>query len=134
MSASYCSEELLSFTDLIRAAAIRAAEKVNRQAEVDGSVEGANLAYERLARFEPEIGIQYGGQAPLVTIPAVSPAPTACFKCEAAESKPKSAHRVIWTRPRRHIRKFILSGSGHRVATSRGTRTPRRGFMRRQQK
>jgi hypothetical protein len=75
----------MSFADLIRAAAIRAAERVKWQAEADGDVEGASLAYERLARFEPEIGgtlqcpscrIQYGGQAPLVAIPAVSPAPT----------------------------------------------------------
>jgi hypothetical protein len=88
------SEELLSFADLIRAAAIRTAEKVKRQAEADGNVEGASLAYERLARFEPEIGgilqcptcrIQYGGQAPLVAIPAVSPAPTARFRCEGCD-------------------------------------------------
>ena len=84
----------MSFADLIRAAAIRAAEKVKRQAEADGNVEGASLAYERLARFEPEIGgtfqcptcrIQYGGQAPLVAIPAVSPAPTVRFKCEGCD-------------------------------------------------
>jgi hypothetical protein len=94
VATSHCSEELMSFADLIRAAAIRAAEKVKWQAEADGDVEAASLAYERLARFEPEIGgtlqcpscrIQYGGQAPLVAIPAVSPAPTVRFKCERCD-------------------------------------------------
>jgi hypothetical protein len=94
MSASYYSEELLSFADLIRAAAIRAAEEVKRRAEADGNVEGASLAYERLARFEPEIGgilqcptcrIQYGGEAPLIAIAAVSLAPTVRFRCERCD-------------------------------------------------
>ena len=76
------------------AAAIRAEEKVKRQAEADGNVEGASVAYERLARFEPEIDgtlqcptcwIQHGSQAPLVAIPAVSPAPTVRFKCEGCD-------------------------------------------------
>jgi hypothetical protein len=73
---------------------LRAAEKVKRQAEADGDIEDASLAYERLARFEPEIGgalqcpicwIQYGAQAPLVAIPAVSPTPTVRFKCKGCE-------------------------------------------------
>jgi hypothetical protein len=46
----------MSFADQVRAAAIRAAERIKRQAEADGNVEGASVAYERLARFEPEIG------------------------------------------------------------------------------
>jgi hypothetical protein len=84
----------MSFADRIWGAAIRAAERVKRQAEAEGDVECASLAYERLARFEPEIGgilqcpmcrIQYGAQAPLVAIPAVSPASTVRFKCEECD-------------------------------------------------
>ena len=84
----------MSFADRIRTAATRAAERIKRQAEADGDVEGASLAYERLARFEPEIGgilqcpmcrIQYGAQAPLVAISAVSPGPTVRFKCEGCD-------------------------------------------------
>ena len=90
----YYSEELMSFADRVRAAAIRTAEKVKRKAEVDGDIEGASFAYERLAWFEPEVSgtlqcptcwIQCGSQAPLVAIPAVSPAPTIRFKCERCE-------------------------------------------------
>jgi hypothetical protein len=84
----------MSFADQVRAAAIRAAERIKRQAEADGNVEGASVAYERLARFEPEIGgtlqcptcwIQYGSQASLVAIPAVAPTPTVRFSCEGCD-------------------------------------------------
>jgi hypothetical protein len=84
----------MSFAERIRAAAIRAAERVKRQAEADGDIEGASVAYERLAQFEPEIGgtlqcptcwIRYGSQAPLIAIPAVSPAPTVRLKCERCD-------------------------------------------------
>jgi hypothetical protein len=90
---SLLRETVMSFADQVRAAAIRIAEGIKRQAEVNGNIEGASLAYERLARFEPEIGgtlqcptcwIQYGAQAPLVAIPAISPAPTR-FKCDRCD-------------------------------------------------
>jgi hypothetical protein len=88
------SEELMSFADRVRAAAIRTAKKIKRKAEVDGDIEGASSAYERLAWFEPEIGgtlqcptcwIQYGSQAPLVAIPVVPPAATVRFECERCD-------------------------------------------------
>jgi hypothetical protein len=83
----------MSLADRVRAAAISVAEKVKRQAERDGDIEGASPAYERLARFEPEISgtlqcptcwIQYGAQAPLVAVPAVNPAAPA-FECEGCD-------------------------------------------------
>jgi hypothetical protein len=78
----------------VRVAAMRAVEKIRRQAEADGNIEGASLAYERLARFEPEIGgtlrcpacwIQHGAKTALVMIPAVAPASTSRFKCEGCD-------------------------------------------------
>jgi hypothetical protein len=88
------SEELMPFADRVRAAAISTADKIKREAEVDGDIEGASFAYERLAWFEPEIGgalqcpmcwIQHRSQAPLVAIPAVSPAATVRFECERCD-------------------------------------------------
>jgi hypothetical protein len=76
-------------THRVRAAAIAMAERAKRQAEAGGNIEDASIAYERLARFEPEIGgalqcptcwILYGSLAPLVAIPAVSTVAPA-FKC-----------------------------------------------------
>jgi hypothetical protein len=82
------------FAEQVRVAAMRAAEKIRRQAEADGDIEGASLAYERLARFEPEIHgtlqcpacwIQHGTQTALVMMPALGPAATTRFKCEGCD-------------------------------------------------
>ena len=75
----------------VRKAASEFANEVRRRAETK---EAADLAYERLARFEPEIGgtlqcpgcwIHYGSQAPLVAIPAINPATTPGFGCEGCD-------------------------------------------------
>ncbi len=75
----------------VRKAASEFANEVRRRAETK---EAADLAYERLARFEPEIGgtlqcpgcwIHYGSQAPLVDIPAINPAMTPGFRCEGCD-------------------------------------------------
>jgi hypothetical protein len=84
----------MALTDRIRQTAIEVAKRMTRHAENDGNIEAASLAAQRLARFEPEIGgtlhcptcwIQYGSLAPLVAVPAVSPAATLGFKCEGCD-------------------------------------------------
>jgi hypothetical protein len=78
MSARRRSEELMSFADRVRAAAISTAEKVKREAEVHGDIEGASFAYERLAWFEPEID---GGR-----VASLSTSATITFGTEALEN------------------------------------------------
>jgi hypothetical protein len=75
----------------VRKAASEIANEVGRRAETK---EAADLAYERLSRFEPEIGgtlqcpscwIHYGSRAPLVAIPAINPATTPGFGCQGCD-------------------------------------------------
>jgi hypothetical protein len=75
----------------LRKAVSEIANEAGRRA---ATKEAADLAYERLVRFEPEIGgtlqcpscwIHYGSQAPLVAVPAINPATTPGFRCEGCD-------------------------------------------------
>jgi hypothetical protein len=84
----------MSYSAQVRMAASEIANEAKQRAETKAQLDAADLAYERLSRFEPEIGgtlqcpscwIHYGSQAPLVAIPAINPATTPGFRCEGCD-------------------------------------------------
>ena len=80
----------MSYATQLRMAASEIANKAKRDAETQAQLDAAQLAYQRLAQFEPVIGgtlqcpgcwIGYGSHAPLVAVPGVSPGAPDVFRC-----------------------------------------------------
>ena len=86
------------FAAKLRMAASEIANKAKRDAETQAQLDAANLAYERLARFEPVIGgalqcpgcwIEYGSHAPLVAVAGISAGAPPAWRALAVSTAPR---------------------------------------------
>jgi hypothetical protein len=80
----------MSHATQLRMAASEITNKAKRDAATQAQLDAAQLAYQRLAQFEPAIGgtlqcpgcwIEYCSHAPLVAVTGISPGAPDAFRC-----------------------------------------------------